>query len=174
MQEFHIITENPSGSNLYTPTGEVIYTNVADAVARCVDLTTQSSGDKFGCWVYESIDANALLPIGGIGAEGGGTRGALITRIETPDAIMTPINVDVPYASQTGATLTCTMGNWQNEPALYSYQWLLNGANVGEASRTADYAVQPADVGKSATCIVTAGNKAGQATAPPSNAVVVA
>lgn len=69
MQEFHIITENPSGSNLYTPTGEVIYTNVADAVARCVDLTTQSSGDKFGCWVYESIDANALLPIGGIGAE---------------------------------------------------------------------------------------------------------
>jgi hypothetical protein len=73
MQEYHIITENPSGSNIYTPTGEVITTYVADAVARCVELAGLSPGDKFGCWVYESIDADAILPVGGIGAEDTGT-----------------------------------------------------------------------------------------------------
>lgn len=170
MQEFHIITENPSGSNLYTPTGEVIYTNVADAVARCVDLTTQSSGDKFGCWVYESIDANALLPIGGIGAEDAGTR-TVIRRLPSA-GLGGPTNVDVPYASQTGSTLTCTMGNWEGEPTEYWYQWKLDGANAG--TNAANYAVQPADVGKSATCIVTARNAQGETAAPPSNAVVVA
>jgi hypothetical protein len=34
--------------------------------------------------------------------------------------------------------------------------------------------VQPGDVGKSATCVVTATNAAGYTTAPVSNAVVVA
>ena len=170
MQEFHIITENPSGSNLYTPTGEVITTNVTDAVARCVELAGLNVGDKFGCWIYESIDANAILPIGGIGAEGGGTT---LRESRLPSlGLGGPKNVDVPFASQTGATLNCTMGNWEGEPTEYWYQWKLDGANAG--TNAANYAVQPADVGKSATCIVTARNAQGETLAPPSNAVVVA
>lgn len=83
-----------------------------------------------------------------------------------------PVNCDVPYASQTGAVLNCTMGNWYGEPTSYSYAWKLDGADAGTDSAT--YAVQPGDVGQTATCIVTATNSLGSTAAPPSNAVVVA
>jgi hypothetical protein len=81
-----------------------------------------------------------------------------------------PINVDVPHASQSGATLNCTMGNWQQTPTGYAYAWTIDGAAAGTA---ADYTVTPADVGKSATCIVTATNAVGSTAAPPSNAVTI-
>jgi hypothetical protein len=82
-----------------------------------------------------------------------------------------PVNVDVPFASQTGGTLNCTMGNWQHVPTSYAYAWTIDGAAAGTA---ADYAVQAGDVGKSATCIVTATNAVGSTAAPPSNPVTVA
>ena len=64
------------------------------------------------------------------------------------------------------------MGNWTGEPTSYSYRWEVGGTSVGTDAAT--YDVQPADVGKSATCVVTATNAAGSTAAPPSNAVVVA
>jgi hypothetical protein len=81
-----------------------------------------------------------------------------------------PLNVDVPYASQEGMQLTCTMGNWENEPTSYSYQWMQGETMVGTNSAT--YDIQEADVGVAMTCLVTAMNDAGGATAPPSNEVV--
>ena len=81
-----------------------------------------------------------------------------------------PINKDVPYASQSGGVLNCTMGNWQQVPTSYAYAWTIDGAAAGTA---ADYAVQPADVGKTATCIVTATNAVGSTAAPASNPVVI-
>jgi hypothetical protein len=83
-----------------------------------------------------------------------------------------PVNVDVPYVSQTGATLFCTMGNWSGEPASYAYAWDMDGVAAGGTDPT--YAVQPGDVGKSATCAVTATNAQGSTAAPMSNAVTVA
>jgi hypothetical protein len=76
---------------------------------------------------------------------------------------------------QVGSELTCTMGNWegmQAEPHSYAYAWQLDGADI--TGGTATLPVVAADVGKSATCVVSATNAAGTTAAPPSNAVVVA
>jgi len=83
-----------------------------------------------------------------------------------------PVNVDVPYVSQSVATLTCTMGNWQGEPTAYSYQWTIDGTAAG--TDAPDYAVTGADIGKTASCVVTASNAAGATVAPSSNEVVIA
>jgi hypothetical protein len=83
-----------------------------------------------------------------------------------------PTNVDVPYVSQTGDTLNCTMGNWDGAPTAYAYQWQIDGADIGTDAAT--YVVTAADVGHTATCVVTASNDLGSTAAPPSNGVVVA
>jgi hypothetical protein len=82
-----------------------------------------------------------------------------------------PVNRDVPYAEQRGATLNCTMGNWDNVPDSYAYDWHKDGVSTGIVS--SDYPVQAGDAGHSFTCVVTATNALGSTTAPPSNAVVV-
>jgi hypothetical protein len=83
-----------------------------------------------------------------------------------------PVNVDVPHVTQAGDTLNCTMGNWQNTPTGYAYQWKLDGADVG--TDAANHTVNAGDAGKTATCVVTATNAIGSTAAPPSVGVVVA
>jgi hypothetical protein len=83
-----------------------------------------------------------------------------------------PVNVDVPYASQVGNVLNCTMGNWQGEPTTYVYQWQIDGSDV--PSDGMDLPVDPVYVGFVATCIVTAENADGSTAAPPSNPVTIA
>ncbi len=82
-----------------------------------------------------------------------------------------PAVIDVPMASQAGARLSCTMGNWTNKPTSYDYQWQLDGEDVG--TNAATYTVAAGDDGKIATCIVTATNDLGSSPAPPSNPVTV-
>jgi hypothetical protein len=83
-----------------------------------------------------------------------------------------PVNVDVPYVSQTGNELHCTMGNWENEPLGYHYQWMQDGTmEIGPDSNT--LALVPSDGGHTMTCIVQAYNAGGTATAPPSNGVLI-
>jgi hypothetical protein len=89
-----------------------------------------------------------------------------------PEPTDPPVNVDVPLVTQSGATLNCTMGNWDNVPTSYSYAWEVGGAAAGTDAAT--YAVQPADIGQSALCVVTATNAIGSTAAPPSNSVTVA
>lgn len=82
-----------------------------------------------------------------------------------------PTNVDVPYVQQAGDTLTCTMGNWTGEPTSYMYSWSFDGMLAGADGDT--YVVTVDDVGKTATCVVTASNAMGSTVAPPSNAIIV-
>jgi hypothetical protein len=82
-----------------------------------------------------------------------------------------PVNRDVPFASQEGEILAVTMGNWENEPTSYEYQWRLDGVDIPSDGATCPITV--GDVGKTATCVVTASNAAGATAAPPSNPVVV-
>jgi hypothetical protein len=89
-----------------------------------------------------------------------------------PVATLPPINVDVPHVSQDGDTLACTMGNWDNTPTSYAYAWQLDGS---DASGTDDMlGVTSDDIGKTATCIVTATNAAGSTAAPPSIGLEIA
>ena len=91
-----------------------------------------------------------------------------------PVATDAPVIVDVPYASQEGAVLTCTMGNWDNEPTSYAYQWILDGSEILATGPTYDVPNDPNVIGHDATCIVTASNAAGDTDSPPSNMVVIA
>lgn len=83
-----------------------------------------------------------------------------------------PVNVDVPYVSRTGNTLSCTMGNWTGEPTDYAYAWHSDG--VATAATGATYSLTAADAGHSLACVVTATNAQGSTAAPMSNAVAVA
>jgi len=83
-----------------------------------------------------------------------------------------PVNVDVPVITQDGDTLSCTMGNWNNEPTSYAYEWTIDG--VVSSAIGATYGVLPTDVGVTAFCSVTATNAAGSTEAPPSNEITIA
>lgn len=83
-----------------------------------------------------------------------------------------PVNRDVPYVSQEGDILNCTMGNWDGTPDTYAYQWTLDAVDIGDG--TSIYVTTPADVGKTASCTVSATNAAGTTEAPVSNFVQVA
>jgi hypothetical protein len=83
-----------------------------------------------------------------------------------------PTNVDVPYASLEDGVASVTMGNWTGEPDTYAYQWAIDGVDAGDGTEI--YTATVDDVGKTATCVVSATNDLGTTEAPPSNAVVVA
>jgi hypothetical protein len=82
-----------------------------------------------------------------------------------------PVNTAVPAVTQTGSTLNCTMGEWTGEPTSYAYAWQIDGVSAGTNSSSYD---ATSDVGKTATCTVTATNAAGSTAAPPSTGLVVA
>lgn len=83
-----------------------------------------------------------------------------------------PTVVDMPHASQDADVLSCTMGNWTGEPTAYTYEWMIDGVALG-ASADATYVVIEDDVGKTASCVVSATNEVGTTIAGPSNAVTV-
>jgi len=97
-----------------------------------------------------------------------------------PGEQFAPVNVDVPAVlvngdlagnAKVGDTLTCTTGNWDEQPTRYSFHWRSDGDPVGSDS---DTYVAAAEQGETAIdCIVTAYNAAGEAAAPPSNAVEI-
>jgi len=87
------------------------------------------------------------------------------------DQLQPPVVVDAPFISQTGTTLSCTLGNWEGAPTSRSYQWKIDGANVGTNAATYTRAV--GDVGKTATCVMVATNGAGASAPATSNAIIV-
>jgi hypothetical protein len=87
-------------------------------------------------------------------------------------ALPVPENTTIPYASQAGDTLNCTMGEWTGTPSAYFYQWKVDGAPVGDGS--ADYVATSEQEGRDAMCVVSASNISGSGTAPPSNTVTIA
>jgi len=82
-----------------------------------------------------------------------------------------PVNTAVPVVTQSGITLACTTGTWDGAPTSYAYQWKIGGIDVGTSAAT--YDTIPADIGQTATCIVTATNATGSTAAPPSVGVIV-
>ena len=83
-----------------------------------------------------------------------------------------PVVRDVPYVSQSGAQLNCTMGNWDGEPTSYAYAWHRDGVAVAGAT-SATHAVTSDDSGHGLACVVTATNALGSTAAPMSNTVTV-
>jgi hypothetical protein len=144
--------QNPSGPPPMAPLEpppEAARSNAPPISSKATRMTSLAAGII--------TDAPGTPPGGGNGGGGGATA---------------PANTTVPAVTQTGTTLSCTQGEWSGEPTSYSYAWKLDDAAAG--SDAATYDVQAGDVGKNATCTVTATNAAGSAAAPPSVGVVVA
>jgi hypothetical protein len=144
--------QNPSGPPPMAPLEpppEAARSNAPPISSKATRMTSLAAGII--------TDAPGTPPGGGNGGGGGATA---------------PTNTTVPQVTQSGTTLSCTQGEWSGEPTSYSYAWKLDDAAAG--SDAATYEALPEDVGKSATCTVTATNAAGSAAAPPSTGVVVA
>jgi hypothetical protein len=88
---------------------------------------------------------------------------------------MPPVNREAPKIEgkgELGQSLTAKMGSWDNDPTDYSFQWLRDGAPVGDNS--INYRVDTADQGHEITCVVSAVNAKGLVAGPPSNGIKVA
>ena len=77
-----------------------------------------------------------------------------------------PVNTVAPVISGTttlGSVLTATTGTWSNSPISYTYQWKRGATNVGTNANT--YTLVTADSAAVMTCVVTATNAVGSASA---------
>jgi uncharacterized repeat protein (TIGR01451 family) len=88
-----------------------------------------------------------------------------------------PVNTAPPTISpvppHVGGRLTCTQGTWTNNPVSYSFRWLRNGQAIANAGG-ATYTPGASDAGATLTCVVTATNPAGSASATSARASVPA
>ena len=132
---------------------------LSDAAALAMAQGTQTAADG------AALEGSQYEPVLMVDADAGTGEGT------PPPPTTPPVNVDVPYVQQAGATMTCTMGNWQGEPTAYAYQWQMDDQSIPSAG--ASLPLTQADLGHSVACIVTATNAAGSTAAPLSNAVVV-
>jgi len=92
-------------------------------------------------------------------------------RVQTP----VPANTSVPAVTgdgKCGHDLTVTLGNWNNVPTSYTYQWRAAAAAINGATKSV-YTPKTPDIGKAVDCIVTARNAGGATAAPASNAVTI-
>jgi len=167
------VTAGAQAADIEPPTPE----QIAGLQGAQVVLAPDSAAAAGARGVYPTIAENTLLRDAGyveMGLDPADPSGEL-TDPDAPPAPAeggAPANVDVPFLSQSGSQLACTMGNWTGEPTSYAYAWQINGNPVGTDAAT--YDVQPGDVGGTAICTVTATNANGSTAAPPSNSVVVA
>ena len=84
-----------------------------------------------------------------------------------PPDVEIPVNVIPPVISgivDDGETLSVTTGSWLNSPTSYTYQWQRNGVNIIGAN-SSTYVVTSTDMSYFITCVVTATNIAGFASA---------
>ena len=84
-----------------------------------------------------------------------------------------PVSTSAPVISGTttlGSVLTTTNGTWTNSPTSYTYQWKRGVTNIGTNANT--YTLVAADSTASITCVVTANNAVGSASAT-SNTITV-
>ena len=89
-------------------------------------------------------------------------KGSAIPGIPPP----APVNTVLPVISGTttlGSVLTTTNGTWINPTPAFTYQWKRNATNIG--TNTPSYTLVLADSGAAITCVVTAINGGGSASA---------
>jgi 6-phosphogluconolactonase len=73
--------------------------------------------------------------------------------------------------ARSGRTLSCSRGSWTNNPTTYAFQWYRNSAPLA-GFNSSTYKLGTLDEGTTLTCVVTASNSAGHASAR-SNAVKI-
>lgn len=87
-----------------------------------------------------------------------------------------PVNLTAPIVSGSGVvgqTLTTTNGTWSGTlPFTYTYQWQRNGSPISGAT-SSTYVLVSADAGANVSCVVTATNSKGSASASSNSIAVI-
>jgi uncharacterized repeat protein (TIGR01451 family) len=133
-------------------------TAIAGANATTYVATTTDVGQAISCVEYVTYGTTSYLQTS-----------APLT-IVGPPANTAPPTIG-PLPPRVGGQLTCTQGTWTNNPASYAYQWTRNGQPIANAGG-ATYTPTASDAGATVTCVVTATNPAGSATATSAGALV--
>jgi hypothetical protein len=83
------------------------------------------------------------------------------TQLLTLAGLVPPVVVDPPSLFQIGDTLTCTDGNWKEnpEPDTFTYKWQRDGIDLPTADSR--YVLTAGDIGLTFTCTVTATHQFG-------------
>lgn len=124
--------------------------------------TSQNPTESFaaGTWSVRLTATNA-------GGSDTKTRTDYITATQ-PIPVNTVAPAVTPSPATVGQACSCTTGTWTGSPTSYSYQWKLDGGNVG----TNGSSYTPVAAG-TLTCTVTASNAGGAGTPAVSNSVTV-
>jgi hypothetical protein len=128
-------------------------------------------------WIERFSSSEDVPAYNALGAEGwelvAVDHGARLAWFKRATAAEPPAVVTAPYVGATslavGGLANCTMGTWANEPRAYAYQWLRNETPISDQTANS-YTMVAADVGFSLSCMVTATNSYGEASAT-SNAI---
>ncbi|MGO9901032.1 MAG: FG-GAP repeat protein [Solirubrobacteraceae bacterium] len=118
----------------------------------------------FGPSVALSSDAGTALI-------GGDTDQAWVYTVGPGAAPVNKVPPRITRRSRRGGTLTCSTGSWTGSPTKYTYAWDRNGTLLADFTGST-YRLGTLDEGTTFTCVVTATNAAGSASAT-SNAVKI-
>ena len=131
-------------------------TNISGATTSAYTVQAADLGSTVSCVV------TATNAYGSAAASSNG-----ISAVAAPSNSVAPALSGTPYVGQ---TLTTTNGTWTGSPT-FTYQWLRDGVGISGATAQS-YALVSADAPHSVSCVVTANNVGGSATAN-SNALAV-
>lgn len=79
-----------------------------------------------------------------------------------------PASIAPPQITRTSGFLSCSSGQWSNQPTRYTYAWFAGGRRVGRSPQLRTSAVR----GSTVSCRVTASNSAGSRSASSRPAIV--
>jgi hypothetical protein len=134
---------------------------ITDATADSYDITADDQGHLLCC----EVTATNIL----------GTLAETSAVVAVPAPLGAPVNTAAPVVTGSatlGQTLSCSSGGWSGAIAGFTYQWLRGGVAIDGATAST-YQLTVADCGTSVSCVVTAGNEAGD-TSVESNRLSVA
>ena len=121
------------------------------ATGSTYTLVAADAGRQITCAVTASNSAGSATSVSGA--------------VSPSTPVQAPVSTGAPQIQGTAAVgqqLTCTQGTWSNAPTGYTYSWRRDG---GEVATAAQYTLTAADAGRSITCVVTATNAGGSASA---------
>ena len=132
-------------------------------------------------WTTSSGDTLAFANLDGTGGGNLPAVGATIGGPSLPALLKRPAGTGIPTIegdAAPGASLSCSQGTWAPDllaanlyrvPQSFSFQWRRDGADIAGAT-SSTYTVTATDAGHELTCVVTATNAAGSASAESSAA----
>ena len=147
-----------------TPTGfTYVWNRDGSPITSPVPATASS-------YVVATADDGHSLTCTVTASNADGTASATSTPVSPVPAPVVTGNPQISGTAQSGQTLNCSQGTWNNTPAGFTYVWNRDGSPITSPvpATGSSYVVATADDGHSLTCTVTASNADGSASATSS------